>query len=88
MSVAATRMRARLIAGLRGASSHTSLIGNVSVEAEAGGCELSTETRIAYFGGEARRRFRAYWLFVRPFSGFLRRSLLAGIKRRAEEPET
>ena len=44
---------------------------------------LSTETRIHALGPPARRRFRLYWLLIRPFSGLLRRAMLAGIKRRA-----
>ena len=43
-----------------------------------------TETRIRALGPRARRRFRLYWLLIRPFSGVLRRSMLAGIKKRAE----
>ena len=43
-----------------------------------------TETRIRALGLGARRRFRVYWLVVRPFSGLLRRSMLAGIRKRAE----
>jgi hypothetical protein len=53
-------------------------------EASADSCEVSTETRIAYFGASARRKFRAYWFFVGPFSGILRRALLRGIARRAQ----
>ena len=47
-------------------------------------CDLSTETRIACFGDDARRKFQRYWSVVGPFSGMLRRSLLSGIRRRAE----
>ena len=43
-----------------------------------------TETRIRALGPQARRRFRLYWLLIRPFSGVLRRSMLTGIRRRAE----
>jgi hypothetical protein len=57
-------------------------IGAVSEQ----GCEISTETRIEYFGAAARRKFRTYWALVRPFSGLLRRALLSGVKRRAETP--
>ena len=46
--------------------------------------DLSTETRIVYFGSAARRKFRAYWTFVGPFSGFLRRALLRDLRSRAE----
>jgi hypothetical protein len=47
-------------------------------------CDLSTETCIQYFGPEARRKFRTYWFFIRPFSGLHRRDLLRGIARHAE----
>jgi len=52
--------------------------------ADARGCELTTETLIQCFGATARRSFRLYWSIIRPFSGALRRSLLRGVKRRAE----
>lgn len=55
-------------------------------DADAGRCEISTETRIQYFGAGARRKFRLYWALVRPFSGILRRSLLRSIRGRAETP--
>jgi len=42
-----------------------------------------TETRIRTLGPQARRRFRLYWLLIRPFSGLLRRAMLSGIKARA-----
>ncbi len=45
---------------------------------------VSTETRVRALGPQARRRFRLYWLLIRPFSGLLRRSMLAGIKKKAE----
>jgi hypothetical protein len=53
-------------------------------DASDGGGELSTETRIRYFGAAARRKFRLYWTFIAPFSGAIRVGLLRGIKRRAE----
>lgn len=49
-------------------------------------CDLSTETRIQYFGAAARRKFRLYWTLVGPFSGALRRALLRGVRARAEAP--
>ena len=49
-----------------------------------GRTRLVTETRVHALGPQARRRFRLYWLLIRPFSGLLRRSMLAGIKKRAE----
>ncbi|MET0621028.1 MAG: hypothetical protein ABW056_12160 [Thermoanaerobaculia bacterium] len=57
---------------------------NLRVEQEeGGGSVLSTETRIQTFGSAARK-FRLYWIFVGPFSGFIRRALLRGIRRSAE----
>jgi hypothetical protein len=53
-----------------------------AIDGEA--CDLSTETRIQYFGRAARRKFRIYWTLVGPFSGALRRALLSGVQRRAE----
>ena len=48
------------------------------------GARLETETRIFLTDASARRRFRAYWLVVRPFSGLVRRGWLRAAKRRAE----
>jgi hypothetical protein len=45
---------------------------------------LSTETRIVTGDPASRRRFRAYWLLVRPFSGIVRRVMLRAIRREAE----
>lgn len=58
---------------------------NLSIRAgSAGGCELSTETRVECFGDTARRRFRRYWRLIAPFSGLIRVALLRGVARRAE----
>ena len=45
---------------------------------------LSTETRVRCLDDSSRRRFRLYWLFVRPFSGLIRKEMLRAIKRNAE----
>ena len=50
----------------------------------AGRARLSTETRIIGTDARARRRFRAYWLFVRPGSGLIRIMWLRAVKSRAE----
>lgn len=61
---------------------------NLAIGATDGvSCDLSTETRIEYFGAAARRKFRLYWTLVGPFSGVLRKSLLSGVKRSAEDSE-
>jgi hypothetical protein len=43
---------------------------------------LVTETRVWLTSAGARRRFRPYWLVVRPFSGLIRRSWLRAIRAR------
>jgi hypothetical protein len=51
---------------------------------DGGGARIETETRVFLTDSGSRRRFAAYWLVVRPFSGFVRRSWLRAAKRRAE----
>ena len=45
-------------------------------DAVAGGCVLSTETRVHALDDAAERAFRRYWLVVGPFSGLIRRRWL------------
>ena len=45
---------------------------------------LSTETRVFLTDEESRRKFRRYWLLIRPWSGLIRRVWLKAIARRAE----
>jgi hypothetical protein len=54
------------------------------VERADGACALSTETRVRCADASSRRRFRAYWLIVRPGSGLIRRMMLRSIRRAAE----
>jgi hypothetical protein len=49
----------------------------------SGSTRLYTETRVRCLGASSRRWFRLYWLLIRPFSGLLRRAMLAGIKAKA-----
>ena len=49
---------------------------DIRAVAVAGGCVLSTETRIQAVDASARRAFRRYWLVVGPFSGLIRRRWL------------
>jgi hypothetical protein len=57
---------------------------NFTVAARADGLtELATETRV-WCAEDARVKFRAYWLLVRPGSGLIRRSMLRAIRREAE----
>ncbi len=45
---------------------------------------LATETRVQCTDARSRLRFRLYWFFVGPFSGWMRREALRLIKRAAE----
>ena len=58
---------------------------NFAVEEQRPGhTVLSTETRVVCGDAASRRRFRAYWLVVRPFSGLIRRAMLRAVKRACE----
>jgi hypothetical protein len=46
--------------------------------------DVTTETRVLCADPETRRRFQAYWLLVGPFSGLIRREMLAAIRAAAE----
>ncbi len=64
---------------------HAKMAFDMQVSPERGGARLATETRIYLTDAAARRRFAAYWLLVRPFSGLTRRSWLKAAKKRAEK---
>ena len=53
-------------------------------EGGSGRTLLATETRIRCTDPTTRRRFRRYWLLIRPPSGLIRRAALAEIARVAE----
>ncbi|HSC77674.1 MAG TPA: hypothetical protein VLB32_03845 [Candidatus Acidoferrales bacterium] len=46
--------------------------------------ELATETRVLCLDAQSRRRFRLYWFFVGPFSGWMRKEALRLVKQEAE----
>ena len=46
---------------------------------------MVTETRVVATDARARRRFAAYWLVIRPFSGLIRRVWLRAIAARASK---
>ena len=54
---------------------------DIRAVAVAGGCVLSTETRVQAVDDAARRAFRRYWLVVGPFSGLIRRRWLRAAAR-------
>ncbi len=45
---------------------------------------LTTETRVLCTDPASRRRFRLYWLAIRPWSGLIRRDMLRVIRAEAE----
>ena len=49
-----------------------------------GHTRLTTETRVAPADAASARRFGAYWVFVRPWSGLTRRLMLRAIRDEAE----
>ena len=57
------------------------------VEEEAGITRIATETRVRCLDEASRRRFRAYWAFIAPFSGLIRRSALRTIRKTVESSE-
>jgi len=60
-------------------------VWNFSLAPADGGTHLRTGTRVQTFGRSATLKFRAYWLFVGPFSGFIRKAMLCEVKRIAEQ---
>jgi hypothetical protein len=62
-------------------------VGTFSAEPvpERGRSLLVTETQVEAVDDEARRKFRAYWLVVEPFSRLIRRRWLRAIEKRARE---
>ncbi len=50
-----------------------------------GATRLVTRTQIFCPDDATRRRLRAYWIAIRPASGFIRRRMLAGVKKVAEQ---
>jgi hypothetical protein len=54
------------------------------IDLRVGSSSLSTETRVRVADPAARRKFRRYWLVIRPFSGLTRILLLRAARARAE----
>lgn len=60
-------------------------VWNFKVEGVCDQTILSTETRVVCGDLASRRKFRAYWFFVRPFSGLIRRIMLKGVRKHCLE---
>lgn len=59
------------------------LVMNFTAVAQGNGTQLATHTRIYCGDIASERRFRAYWLLIRPASGLIRQRLLARVQRAA-----
>jgi hypothetical protein len=57
---------------------------NFTFEKTSKGTRVRTETRVKCTDESSRRRFRAYWMLVGPFSGLIRRKMLRELRRTAE----
>jgi hypothetical protein len=57
---------------------------SITIEPSARGATVSTETRVVTTSPDAHRAFGRYWRLIAPASALIRRSWLAGIRRRAE----
>ena len=53
-----------------------------------GATVLRTETRVLCADVATRRRFRAYWMLIRPFSGLIRQEILAAVRSAAESGQS
>lgn len=61
-------------------------VWNFHIEnAQHGSSTLSTETRVFCTDEFSRKRFRYYWMIVKPFSGLIRKEILRNIKKLAEK---
>jgi hypothetical protein len=59
-------------------------VWNFRLAPERGGSRLTTETRVRIADPRSARQFRRYWLLIAPFSGLMRRRMLALVRRTAE----
>jgi hypothetical protein len=58
-------------------------IWNFSTSHHPNGSLLSTETRILCGSAAVRKKFRRYWMLIRPFSGLIRREILRSVRAEA-----
>ncbi len=59
----------------------TKIVWNIAARESDGGAIISTETRVLATSAGARRRFRRYWLVVRPGVKLIRRIALGKVRR-------
>jgi hypothetical protein len=58
-------------------------IWNFSTSHHPNGSLLSTETRILCGSAAVRKKFRRYWMLIRPFSGLIRLEILRSVRAEA-----
>ena len=58
---------------------------NFSLEPVESGTRVVTETRVKCTDRSSRMRFLAYWMFIRPFSGLIRRFMLRELRSNSEQ---
>jgi hypothetical protein len=47
-----------------------------------GGCRVDTQTRVLATDASSRRKFKAYWTLIAPFSGWIRGEMLRALRAR------
>lgn len=66
-------------------STKVKVVCNFSLfEISPGLTKVTTETRILCLSTVTRRVFKAYWVFIKPFSSMIRKRMLKIVKRQAE----
>ncbi len=65
----------------------TKIVWNIAAREADGAAIISTETRVLATSAGARRRFRRYWLVVRPGVKLIRRIALAKVRRELRRPQ-
>ena len=65
---------------------YAKLAWGFALESTGGGTLLRTETRVQCLSADSKRKFRPYWMIIRPVSGLIRGQILAGIGRAATAP--
>jgi hypothetical protein len=58
---------------------------NFTLEPVESGTRVFTETRVKCTDSSSRARFLSYWVFVRPFSGLIRRCMLRELRLESEQ---
>ncbi|HZV80505.1 MAG TPA: hypothetical protein VFF60_12960 [Candidatus Binatus sp.] len=58
---------------------YAKIVWNFRVQPDGGGSALSTQTRVRCTDRASLVKFRLYWMFTGPFSGYIRRQMLRSI---------